>query len=659
MGDSSAKILIHDSQDRSDNHPNHPLYYIFGLGIVLLVFYLISLRNYLLFHTVAELFSIVVAFALFLIAWHSRRFYDNNTILFLGIAYLFVSILDLLHTLAYKGMPIFAPRASDLATQLWIVARYMESLSILLAILLINRRMQLSRLLGVYATITALLIGILFIWDIFPACFIEGSGLTAFKIASEYIICSILLLSAVLLIRKRAVFDSRVVSLLVGAIVLSILAELSFTLYTSVYGITNLIGHFFKFLSFFAIYLAVIDTSLRRPYELMFRDLKQSRENLREAHDHLSATVSALPDILFEVDGSGRIHRFWAPDVSSLYLQPQEFIGKKINEVMPEPAKGVILEAIREATKKGKHLGAVYCLEMGGRQRWYELGIALKGKDRSSGARLVALVRDITERKISEERISAFTKELEQVNREMDRRRKKAEKASSFKSRMLSMASYELRTPLHNILGYTAILDSDPGITPEGKESLARVRKSTKTLAILIENLLNMAQIEASKMELSPEPVELKDLFEDALDAVRALGKLKGLRLIQEIHGLAGPVLLDRDKLLLVLVNLVSNAVKFTDRGKIRLTAVRENSTLRIAIQDTGIGMTEGEISRLFSRFRRNDLAKSAFETGTGLGLNISYALVKVMDGTLEIVSEKNHGTKVYILLPLTETYVI
>jgi len=161
--------------------------------LILFCLYLFSLYNYLLFHTLAEIFSIVVACGIFVIAWNSRRNLNNNYLLFLGIAFLFIGILDLVHTMAYKGMNVFQGYETNLPTQLWIAARYMESLSLLIAPLFLNRRLRVDFILMTFALITFLVLVSVFYWHIFPTCFTEGVGLTPFKKISEYVISIILL----------------------------------------------------------------------------------------------------------------------------------------------------------------------------------------------------------------------------------------------------------------------------------------------------------------------------------------------------------------------------------------------------------------------------------------------------------------------------------
>jgi len=260
--------------------------------LVLFGLYLISIDNYLLFHSLVELFSIVIAFGVFVIAWNSRRFLDNNYLMFIAIAYLFIAGLDLIHTLAYTGMGVFQGYGSNLPTQLWIAARYLQGFSLLVAPLLFGRRLNVNLVFAFYAIVFTFLLASIFYWDIFPTSFVEGVGLTPFKRISEYIISIILTASLVLLAKHRNKFDRSVFRLLFVSIFLTICAELAFTFYVSVYGLSNLIGHIFKLISFYLIYLAIIQTGLTKPFNLLFRNLKHSEEALAKHRDRLEELVA-------------------------------------------------------------------------------------------------------------------------------------------------------------------------------------------------------------------------------------------------------------------------------------------------------------------------------------------------------------------------------
>ena len=170
-----------------------------------------------------------------------------------------------------------------------------------------------------------LLLFSIFYWNIFPVCFVEGKGLTSFKITSEYIISLILLAAMALLIHYRREFDRAVLQYIIWSIITTIISELAFTFYISVYGLSNLIGHFFKIISFYLIYKAIIETGLAKPYNLLFRNLKQSEELLRSERDFVNRLVETAQTIILVLNLEGRIVRF------NSYLE--EISGYRLEEV--------------------------------------------------------------------------------------------------------------------------------------------------------------------------------------------------------------------------------------------------------------------------------------------------------------------------------------
>lgn len=244
--------------------------------------FMVQSYNYLLFHNFAEIFSIVVGGGIFMIALTSRELFDNHYLVFIGVAYVFVGFIDMIHTLTYKGMGVVAGFGSNLPTQLWIFGRFTESISLLIAPLFVKRKPKLWLVGIVYAAITLFVFVGLFSWKIFPDCFIEGQGLTPFKIISEYVICLLLAGAGYFLARQKSHFDSRVYRLLQGSILVTIASELSFTFYTDPYGFSNVVGHYLKIVSFYFIYEAVIVTGIKEPARTHFRQLKQNEALLEE-----------------------------------------------------------------------------------------------------------------------------------------------------------------------------------------------------------------------------------------------------------------------------------------------------------------------------------------------------------------------------------------
>jgi PAS domain S-box-containing protein len=271
-------------------------------------FYFLALHNFLAFHILTEMLSIVVAAALFLLVWHGRRFIGNNSLVALGVAFFFAGFIDLMHILTYKEMGVFQLEdPANAATQLWIAARWLESLSLLAFIWLMGRSFRPVIVLWGYAVVTGLLLWTIFGSRVFPDCFVEGSGLTAFKVGSEYAICLILACALVLIFRRKQELDPAVQKLLAAGIIAAIVSELAFTFYVSVYGLSNLIGHIFKIVSFYLVYLALVRSSLTRPYQTLFRELTAARQALQRKVTELDTILEATADGILAVDENGKV----------------------------------------------------------------------------------------------------------------------------------------------------------------------------------------------------------------------------------------------------------------------------------------------------------------------------------------------------------------
>lgn len=354
---------------------------------------LASRVNFLLFHTLAEIFSVLVSGGIFVIAWNARRFPTSPYLLFTGIAHLCVGGIDLLHTLAYKGMGIFPGHDANLPTQLWIAARYLQSISLLAAPLFIGRQVRPRATLAAYLAVTAALVAAIF-GGLFPPCFVEGVGLTTCKIASEYIISLTFIAALVFLRKKRAAFDPRIVNLLSAAIVLMVLAELAFTLYVDVYGLSNLVGHLFKMAAVFLIYKGTVETSLARPYNLLFRELKEREEALRESHRRISAIMESITDAFFALDHGWNFTYVNREAERLLSRSRDELIGRNVWTMFPEAVGTTFHEQYHRAAAEGKSVSF---------EEFYPpLGLWFEVHAYPSSEGLSVFFRDITGRKQTE-----------------------------------------------------------------------------------------------------------------------------------------------------------------------------------------------------------------------------------------------------------------
>jgi PAS domain S-box-containing protein len=246
----------------------------------------------------------------------------------------------------------------------------------------------------------------------------------------------------------------------------------------------------------------------------------------------------------------------------------------------------------------------------------------------------------------------SFVLDLSERRRaESDRQaRAAAEAASQAKSAFLASMSHELRTPLNGVLGYAQLLRMDTNLTAAQQRAVATIESSGRHLLALINDILDLARIEADRVEVTLEPVDVRQLLDAAADMVRPTAQRKGLVFTVTTQGpVPAAVRADQRRLSQVLINLLGNAVKFTDAGSVRLTAAFEPLPqglvrMTLAVADTGVGMTEAELQRIFQPFGQVGSMRRRAE-GTGLGLAITDALVRRMGGQLTVQSQPGHGS--------------
>ena len=269
------------------------------------------------------------------------------------------------------------------------------------------------------------------------------------------------------------------------------------------------------------------------------------------------------------------------------------------------------------------------------------------------------LVRSILSKLEAHDRTLAGAAETERGLVEAERAaRHAAEAANRAKSQFLADMSHELRTPLNAVLGYAQLLTMDGGLSARQARGLDTIHKSGQHLLELINDILDLARIEAGRTELNPEAVNLRELLQTVVNLMRVKADEKRLAFVFEAGaGLPGAVMADERRLRQVLLNLLGNAIKFTDQGTVTLRADAQGKgpgqvLLRLEVEDTGVGMRPEEMQRIFEPFEQvGDAQRRA--GGTGLGLAITRALVNDMGGQVHVSSEPGRGSRFSVELPL------
>ena len=227
--------------------------------------------------------------------------------------------------------------------------------------------------------------------------------------------------------------------------------------------------------------------------------------------------------------------------------------------------------------------------------------------------------------------------------------------ASQLKSQFLANVNHELRTPVSAIISYGGLVLSDTQgqISQLQKENLQDLLNNAERLLNLIDSLLDIAMIEAGKLEVRIEAVELEEIIRSAVTTIESTLNRNHVQLIRNIAPDLPALNTDRDKLRQIVLNLLDNAVKFTERGEIKISASHQNGALRLEVSDTGIGIRKEDLNQVFEEFRRGGSSTAKKYRGTGLGLAIVKRLVGLLDGSIDVSSEVNVGSTFTVTLPL------
>ena len=244
--------------------------------------------------------------------------------------------------------------------------------------------------------------------------------------------------------------------------------------------------------------------------------------------------------------------------------------------------------------------------------------------------------------------------ELAELLRSVEMARDAAEEAASAKSRFLANMSHELRTPLNAILGFTRLVSRNAdGLPPRQVDNLGKILVSAQHLLSLIDEILDLSRIEAGEVRVEPSEFDLAEVVREVSDTLDPLVNGLRVQLRIDVSSVAAPAFTDRDKVKQILLNLVSNAVKYTDDGTIDVRAETAAGRLRVAVVDTGLGISEQELTQVFDEFHRSGMTIARMRSGTGLGLSISRRLARAMGGDISAASRLGSGSTFTLDLPL------
>ncbi|MBN2420038.1 MAG: PAS domain S-box protein [Deltaproteobacteria bacterium] len=279
---------------------------------------------------------------------------------------------------------------------------------------------------------------------------------------------------------------------------------------------------------------------------------------------------------------------------------------------------------------------------------------------------ILSIGSDITSRKKAEEEIHRLHDDLRQHAENLEKRvqertaelavaKEQAESADRLKSAFLATMSHELRTPLNSIIGFTGILLKGLAgpLNQEQHKQLSMVQNSSRHLLALINDVLDISKIEAGQLDLSFSSFKLRQSIEGMVSLVSPLAEKKGLDIKVDIANDVENMTTDQRRLEQVILNLLNNAVKFTEAGYVRVSCECENGWYILSVTDTGIGIREEEIPGLFQPFHQIDTGLTRKHEGTGLGLSICMKLMQMMGGSIDVYSQWGKGSTFTIQFPI------
>lgn len=358
-------------------------------------------------------------------------------------------------------------------------------------------------------------------------------------------------------------------------------------------------------------------------------------------YPRLLELLEAMPDAILMVDGDGLIAQANSQALALFRARREQLIGECVDSLLPDRFRSSHASHRRGFFAQPRARGMGAGLDLYGRRLdggEFPVEISLSPIVTESGPMVLSAIRDATQRKQVEASLL---------------------QASRLKSQFLANMSHELRTPLNGIIGFAELLCDQKAGTLNARQIgfLQDILDSGRHLLHLVNDLLDISRIEAGRMEINPSQFHLGEAIEEACTVLSTSVTEKQIQLHRELQGAKADVCQDRQKLKQILLNLVSNAVKFSDQGgEVQILAkVHADGSLALQVRDHGVGIAESELDRLFVEFERLHTHGSDRRPGTGLGLALTRRLVELLGGRIEVESTPGQGSTFSVRLPSAE----
>jgi len=365
--------------------------------------------SYLLFHTMVEIFAISVSLLILVFVWLSKRYIRNGYLIILGGSYGVVALMDVFHTLTFRGMNILPWGTVNFSPDFWLSARLLEGIALVIAPLAIKSNPNLYKVLLGFIAAALLLAGTIY-FEFLPNSYVEGVGLTPFKIDAEYFIIALMITGFVLLRKYKRDFEPRIFLMLAASLLLAIASEFFFTIYTDFHDVTHAIGHYLRFFSVSMGFIAIVLSGVGDPLKLIFRELNKSKQELAKLNQALNLSDTQLNRAQriakigsWHLDIENKIHT-WSDETYRIFGEP---IGKAITfEIFLSHIHPDDRQSVTSSWDAALNAKASYDIEhrilVGDEIRWVREVAEIQFSENGVPTDTVGTVQDITERKLAE-----------------------------------------------------------------------------------------------------------------------------------------------------------------------------------------------------------------------------------------------------------------
>ncbi|MBN2407622.1 MAG: PAS domain S-box protein [Elusimicrobia bacterium] len=614
---------------------------LFYLAITAFLFSLFR-NNLLLFHASTGFLSVVIAAGIFMITWHSRKILNNGFIIFLGVGYLFIGIVDFLQILSYPEIGVLYSIDMNTTIQLWTAGRYLEAGTFIAGIFFVNKNNIYYYQMPVYALVTFLLLFSIIHLGIFPACYIAGAGATMFKLVNNGIIILLFMIAGYLIYINRSTMGGKAMILLECAIAASIISELMFVRYTHIAYMFHTCGHLVKLTSYYFLYLAISNVRQKFSGEdlylsLIMKNMETSRKKeeilkQKEFTDNILNTAQTIVLVL-DIDASIVYFNRYMQDISGYRLEDVRGCDW-FSTFLPQEEAGIIKKVFRETVRDMDTRGTVNSIiTRSGRKldiEWYNKTLK---DDRGNVYGVLSIGYDVTEKLKNEKERRDYEKKLAYL-----------EKLSSL-GKLAGGVAHEINNPLTSILSTAELLEDEIGEDSRIKQDIEQIISESKRIKDIVKSFLGYAR----SREYIFRDADINDIVEDVLSVI-GRGKLDKYEVVKDYSRDLEKISISKFHMEEVLINMISNALEsMEDGGKLTLSTGRKDAEwVYISIRDTGVGIGKKDIDKIFEPYYTTKKVM-----GTGLGLSTCAVIIARHEGTIEVKCEgEGKGAEFIIYLP-------